>query len=47
MKPCHDAYEEIASFKMSPEQIHSLLRQPGVKITETCMLALAMLDEKG
>ena len=47
MKPCHDAYEEIASFKMSPEQIRSLLRQPGVKITETCMLALAMMDDKG
>ena len=47
MKPCDEAYEEIRSHKMSPADIRGLLRQKDVKITETCMLVLAMLTGNG
>ena len=43
MKPCEEAYEDIQPHKMSVEQIHALLKQENVKITETCMLILSML----
>ncbi|MBR1585851.1 MAG: NUDIX hydrolase [Clostridia bacterium] len=46
MRPCDEAYEEITSHKMSLRQIDQLLRQDGVKITETCMLILAMLTQQ-
>lgn len=43
MRPCDEAYEEIAPRKMSLEAIRALLAQEDVKITETCMLVLAMM----
>lgn len=43
MRDCDTAYEQIHSYKMSLRDIRRLLREPGVKITETCMLVLAML----
>ncbi len=43
MRPCREAYEQIRSYKMSLKDIQALLNQPGVKITETCMLILGML----
>ena len=43
MRSCDEAYEEIRSHKMSVEHIRELLKQDNVKITETCMLILAML----
>ncbi|MBR5109821.1 MAG: NUDIX hydrolase [Clostridia bacterium] len=43
MRPCDEAYEEIRSYKMSVENIRELLKKDSVKITETCMLILAML----
>ena len=43
MKPCDEAYEDITPRKMSLCDIRALLAQEGVKITETCMLILAML----
>ena len=43
MRPCDEAYEEIVSRKMSLQDIRALMAQENVKITETCMLILAML----
>lgn len=43
MRPCDEAYEEIVSRKMSLQDIRALMDQENVKITETCMLILAML----
>ena len=43
MRPCRDAYEDIQPLKMSLADIRALLARPDLKITETCLLALAML----
>ena len=45
MRPCREAYEDIAPQKMSLSDIRALLNTPGVKLTETCMLILAMLTQ--
>ena len=43
MRPCHEAYEDIAPRKMSPPAIREMLQKGDEKITETCMLVLAAL----
>lgn len=47
MRPCHDPYEEITSCKMSLEEIGRLLKQPDLRMTETCLMALSMLVLSG
>ena len=46
MRPCDEAYEDITPCKMSLADIRALLEAGNEKITETCMLILAMLTEK-
>lgn len=41
MRPCGDAYEDIAPRKMSRDALRALLDDPKEKLTETCLLALA------
>ena len=41
MKNRSDAYEEIMPRKMSPAEIRVLMRQPGMKMTETALMYLA------
>ena len=43
MRPCREAYEDIVPRKMSVPEIRALLKEPQVKITETCMLILSAL----
>lgn len=43
MRPCDTAQEDIRPCKMSMQDVRDLLQSPGEKITETCMLVLAML----
>ena len=46
-RPCGEAWEEITSHKMSLADIRILMQRENVKITETCMLILAMLTANG
>ena len=41
MRACAEDYEEITPLKLSPAAVRELLRKPGLKITETCLLTLA------
>ncbi len=47
MRPSRTAWEEIQPLKMSLAEARALLARPGVKITESCLLALALLTESG
>lgn len=42
MKPCRGAYEDITPRKMPLMEIRALLAREGERITETCLLVLAM-----
>lgn len=41
MKDCDDLYEEIQPRKMSADQVRALIREPGMKMTETALMYLA------
>ena len=41
MRECNDAYEAIRPCKLSPAQVRALLRDPELKMTETCLMYLA------
>ncbi|MBQ9262817.1 MAG: NUDIX hydrolase [Clostridia bacterium] len=45
MRPCDEAYEEITSYKLSLDQIRGLLKADHLRMTETCLLTLAMLSQ--
>ncbi len=47
MKGQHTAWEEIRPHKLSPAQIRELLAREDVKITQTCLLVLTMLETGG